>query len=239
MLKGGVRRWRRGVRDFSARAPAGAGAPPAAVAASGRGPGLRGGGPPGSRDAGAGQPDHEPVVPGAGHSGDDPVPARAERGGDPVVLHELLPIAAAADWAKQRRLWRRLGRTPRVKRPVSHNVRRMSGVTLGLPLVLKGAAVSPTSAHAATGRPETTHSPNGARPLWVPKTSSADRIDAKMAGERRLAERRRTRPGREFSLVPMERAIRIRSSLSRSDAPYHRRDDSPCDGRERGYAARV
>jgi hypothetical protein len=34
---------------------------------------------------------------------------RVERGGDPVVLHELLPIAAAADWAKQRRLWRRLG----------------------------------------------------------------------------------------------------------------------------------
>jgi hypothetical protein len=33
---------------------------------------------------------------------------RVERGGDPVVLHELLPIAAAADWAKQRRLWRRL-----------------------------------------------------------------------------------------------------------------------------------
>jgi hypothetical protein len=34
---------------------------------------------------------------------------RIERGGDPVVLHELLPIAAAPDWAKQRRLWRRLG----------------------------------------------------------------------------------------------------------------------------------
>jgi len=34
--------------------------------------------------------------------------------------------------------------------------------------------------------------------LWVPKTSSADRIDTKRAGERRLAERRRTRPGREF-----------------------------------------
>ena len=34
---------------------------------------------------------------------------RVERGGDPVVLHELLPIAGAADWAKQRRLWRRLG----------------------------------------------------------------------------------------------------------------------------------
>jgi hypothetical protein len=34
---------------------------------------------------------------------------RIERGRDPVVLHELLPIAAAADWAKQRRLWRRLG----------------------------------------------------------------------------------------------------------------------------------
>jgi hypothetical protein len=34
--------------------------------------------------------------------------SRIERGRDPVVLHELLPIAAAADWAKQRRLWRRL-----------------------------------------------------------------------------------------------------------------------------------
>jgi hypothetical protein len=34
---------------------------------------------------------------------------RVERGGDPVVLHELLPIAGAVDWAKQRRLWRRLG----------------------------------------------------------------------------------------------------------------------------------
>jgi hypothetical protein len=34
---------------------------------------------------------------------------RIERGRDPVVLHELLPITAAADWAKQRRLWRRLG----------------------------------------------------------------------------------------------------------------------------------
>jgi len=31
-----------------------------------------------------------------------------ERGRDPVVLHELLPIAGAADWTKQRRLWRRL-----------------------------------------------------------------------------------------------------------------------------------
>jgi hypothetical protein len=34
---------------------------------------------------------------------------RIERGRDLVVLHELLPIAGAADWAKQRRLWRRLG----------------------------------------------------------------------------------------------------------------------------------
>jgi hypothetical protein len=33
---------------------------------------------------------------------------RVERGGDPVVLHDLLPIAGAADWTKQRRLWRRL-----------------------------------------------------------------------------------------------------------------------------------
>src|ERR1017187_5795746 len=34
---------------------------------------------------------------------------RVERGRDPVILHDLLPIAAAADWTKQRRLWRRLG----------------------------------------------------------------------------------------------------------------------------------
>jgi hypothetical protein len=33
---------------------------------------------------------------------------RVERGRDPVILHDLLPIAAAADWTKQRRLWRRL-----------------------------------------------------------------------------------------------------------------------------------
>ena len=33
---------------------------------------------------------------------------RIERGRDPVILHDLLPIAATADWAKQRRLWRRL-----------------------------------------------------------------------------------------------------------------------------------
>ena len=33
---------------------------------------------------------------------------RIERGRDPVILHDLLPIAAAADWTKQRRLWRRL-----------------------------------------------------------------------------------------------------------------------------------
>ena len=77
------------------------------------------------------------------------------------------------------------------------------------------------------------------RPLWFPKTSSADRIDAKRAGERRLAEGRRTRPGREFGFVPMEIAIRIRSSLSHPDAPYHRGDDSPCDGGERGYATRM
>ncbi len=83
------------------------------------------------------------------------------------------------------------------------------------------------------------HKNRSAPCLWVPKTSSADRIDAKRAGERRLAERRRTRPGREFCLVPMEIGIRIRSSLSRPDAPYHRRDDSPCDGRERAYATRV
>ena len=33
---------------------------------------------------------------------------RIERGRDPVILHDLLPIAAAADWTRQRRLWRRL-----------------------------------------------------------------------------------------------------------------------------------
>ena len=35
---------------------------------------------------------------------------RVERGGDPVVLHELLPIAAAADWRRQRRMWECFGR---------------------------------------------------------------------------------------------------------------------------------
>jgi hypothetical protein len=35
------------------------------------------------------------------------------RGRDPLILHDLLPIAAAADWKKQRRLWRRLGEDPR------------------------------------------------------------------------------------------------------------------------------
>jgi hypothetical protein len=33
---------------------------------------------------------------------------RIECGRDPVILHDLLPITATADWAKQRRLWRRL-----------------------------------------------------------------------------------------------------------------------------------
>jgi hypothetical protein len=33
---------------------------------------------------------------------------RIERGRDPVILHDLLPIAATADWTRQRRLWRRL-----------------------------------------------------------------------------------------------------------------------------------
>jgi hypothetical protein len=28
-----------------------------------------------------------------------------ERGRDPVILHDLLPIAATPDWRKQRRLW--------------------------------------------------------------------------------------------------------------------------------------
>jgi hypothetical protein len=31
---------------------------------------------------------------------------RTERGRDPIVLRDLLPIAAARDWQKQRRLWR-------------------------------------------------------------------------------------------------------------------------------------
>ena len=30
---------------------------------------------------------------------------RVERGRDPIILHDLLPIAAAADWRRQRRLW--------------------------------------------------------------------------------------------------------------------------------------
>ena len=30
---------------------------------------------------------------------------RTERGRDPVILHDLLPIAATADWKRQRRLW--------------------------------------------------------------------------------------------------------------------------------------
>jgi hypothetical protein len=33
---------------------------------------------------------------------------RVERGRDSVILHDLLPIASAADWTKQRRLRRRL-----------------------------------------------------------------------------------------------------------------------------------
>ena len=28
-----------------------------------------------------------------------------ERGRDPIILHDLLPIAATADWKRQRRLW--------------------------------------------------------------------------------------------------------------------------------------
>jgi hypothetical protein len=30
---------------------------------------------------------------------------RTERGRDPVILHDLLPIAGTADWRRQRRLW--------------------------------------------------------------------------------------------------------------------------------------
>ena len=33
---------------------------------------------------------------------------RIQRGRDLVILHAVLPIAATADWTKQRRLWRRL-----------------------------------------------------------------------------------------------------------------------------------
>jgi len=71
-------------RVAAGRPPAGFGASPGAVGAHRRGQGLRGGGPAGSRNAGANQPDHQPVVPGAGIQEDDPVPARVERGGDPV-----------------------------------------------------------------------------------------------------------------------------------------------------------
>ena len=38
------------------------------------------------------------------------------RGRDAVILHDLLPLAAAPDWKKQRRLWRRLGDDPRCGR---------------------------------------------------------------------------------------------------------------------------
>jgi hypothetical protein len=31
-----------------------------------------------------------------------------QRGRDPIILADLMPIAAAVDWRKQRRLWRRL-----------------------------------------------------------------------------------------------------------------------------------
>jgi hypothetical protein len=37
---------------------------------------------------------------------------RAEPGRDPVILRDLLPIAAVPDWQRQRRLWQAL-RTPR------------------------------------------------------------------------------------------------------------------------------
>jgi hypothetical protein len=45
---------------------------------------------------------------------------RTERGRDPVILHDLLPIAATADWRRQRRLWdcfRRGGRRGAGDRP--------------------------------------------------------------------------------------------------------------------------
>ncbi len=47
-------------------------------------------------------------------------PPRVERGRDPVILHDLLPIAATADWRRQRRLWecfRRGGRRGAGDRP--------------------------------------------------------------------------------------------------------------------------
>ena len=31
-----------------------------------------------------------------------------QRGRDPIILADLMPIAAACDWRKQRRLWRKL-----------------------------------------------------------------------------------------------------------------------------------
>jgi hypothetical protein len=31
-----------------------------------------------------------------------------ERGRDPIILADLVPLAAAFDWRKQRRLWRKL-----------------------------------------------------------------------------------------------------------------------------------
>ena len=39
---------------------------------------------------------------------------RTERGRDPVILRDLLPIAAVPDWQRQRRLWQAL-RTPRAR----------------------------------------------------------------------------------------------------------------------------
>ena len=45
---------------------------------------------------------------------------RVERGRDPVILHDLLPITATADWRRQRRLWecfRRGGRGGACDRP--------------------------------------------------------------------------------------------------------------------------
>jgi hypothetical protein len=39
---------------------------------------------------------------------------RTGRGRDPVILRDLLPIAAVPDWKRQRRLWQAL-RTPRAR----------------------------------------------------------------------------------------------------------------------------
>src|SRR5260370_665008 len=94
--------------------------------------GLRGRGPPGSRDAGAGQPGPEPVVSGARSSGGDPVPAAdrarprpvdpprpaADRGGG--RLDEAAPVVAPAGGRSPLRL------SPRTRRPARNADARLS-----------------------------------------------------------------------------------------------------------------